>query len=305
MDLKKPLTISEQLEQLESHGLVIADRSCAANFLSEVNYYKFTGYALQLRLNEETSDFVPGHTFEEVRSLYLFDSEMRNVLRKYLEIAEIYYKTQIANSFSLEKCTAPPYDQHYDERNYYDVEGFHHILDVFQKEKGYYADSLIVKHHNEFYDGKMPLWVIVELMSFSSVSMLYRAMYTTSKDRIASKLHIGSATLANHLHCLSVLRNKCSHGARLLNTRFHPPAKLSSTFLRRHPTVNNASLFAYLLVLAWRLPSKDDRKSLVLDVCEIISRYEDVLDLSLIGFPTNYASILSWICNSGDKRDAT
>lgn len=292
MNLKKPLTISEQLDQLEAHGLIIDDRPSAANFLSEVNYYKFTGYALHLRLNEESSDFIPGHTFEEVRNLYSFDSEMRSVLRKYLEIAEIYYKTLIANSFSLEKCTAPPYDQHYDDRNYYDVEGFHHVLDVFQKEKGYYADSLIVKHHNEYYDGKMPLWVMVELMSFSSVSMLYRAMYTSSKDLIANKLGIGSATLANHLHCLSVLRNKCSHGARLLNTRFHPPAKLSSAFLRRHPTVDNASLFAYLLVLGWRLPSKDDRQSLITEVCSILSRYEDVLDLSLVGFPANYVSIL-------------
>ncbi len=292
MDLKKPLTISEQVEQLKSHGLLVADCPSAEKFLTRVNYYKFTGYTLQFRVGKDRSDFVPGHTFEEVRDLYFFDSELRSIFRKYLEIVEVFYKTQIAYTFSLEKCVAPPYDQHYYSENYYDAVGFHRVLDNFQKEKGYYSDSLIVKHHMERYDGKMPLWVMVELMSFSNVSMLYKAMYSSSKERIAKGSHIGASTLTNHLHCMSVLRNKCSHGARLLNTRFHPPAKLSRSFLQRHPSIDNATLFAYVLVLLWRLPSPDDKGSLIVDLCKLIARYDRVIDLSLIGFPVDYETFL-------------
>ena len=49
MDLKKPLTFDEQLDKLVSHGTVIADREKAKDILKRVNYYRFTGYALQFR----------------------------------------------------------------------------------------------------------------------------------------------------------------------------------------------------------------------------------------------------------------
>lgn len=49
MDLKKPLTFDEQLDKLVSHGIVIADREKAKDILKRVNYYRFTGYALQIR----------------------------------------------------------------------------------------------------------------------------------------------------------------------------------------------------------------------------------------------------------------
>ena len=47
-------------------------------------------------------------------------------------------------------------------------------METFSREKNYYKDSLIVKHHKIKYSSKMPLWVIVELMSFSNMSKLYR-----------------------------------------------------------------------------------------------------------------------------------
>ncbi|MFC2662726.1 MAG: Abi family protein, partial [Eubacterium sp.] len=143
----------------------------------------------------------------------------------------------------------------------------------------------------KYYEGKMPLWVMVELMSFSSVSKLYNAMYTSSKQAIATNCKTSPRTLSNHLHCLSVLRNKCSHAARLINTNYNPPAKLSSTFLRDNPSVSNSSLFAYLLVLKWRLPTKQLKNSFRKEIFGLLNKYKDVLDLSLMGIPQNYRNI--------------
>lgn len=41
---------------------------------------------------------------------------------------------------------------------------------------------------------------------------------------------VGKDTLENHLHCLSVLRNKCAHAARMYNMNFNPPAKFTTFF---------------------------------------------------------------------------
>ena len=91
---------------------------------------------------------------------------------------------------------------------------------------------------------------------------------------------------------MSVLRNKCAHAARLINTRYNPPAKLSQKFLRDNPSVSNDSLFAYLKVLLYRLPSDDLRNEFKSKLFKLIEEYQDVVDLSLIGFPMNYKNLL-------------
>lgn len=290
MDLKQPLTYEEQLNRLLEHGLLLASdkRNYYVEILKKVNYYRFTGYALQFRIGENDSDFVAGTTFDQIYDIYLFDEELRNTLRKYIEIAEVYYRSQIAYNFSLAKCKNPPHNQHYDEKNYYNKKGFHEVMETFQKEKNYYKDSLIVKHHKNKYSGKMPLWVIVELMSFSNISKLYNSMYFSEKDIIAHAVGTGRSVLENNLHCLSVLRNKCAHAAKLYNTEYNPPASLPVNFMRQNPQVKNNSLFAYVLVLIRRLPSEEYRKDLCDEISFLLEKYKGKIDLNKMGFPSNY-----------------
>ena len=292
MDLKKPLTFDEQLDKLAAHGMIITDREKAKDILKRVNYYRFTGYALQFRQAPSGSDYIVGTTFETVYHLYKVDEILRDTFRRYIEKAEVYYRTQIAYGFSIAKCTETPYDQHYDENNFYNKKGYREVMENFSREKNYYKDSLIVKHHKMKYSSKMPLWVIVELMSFSNMSKLYSSMYYSEKDAIAHMVGVGRDTLENHLHCLSVLRNKCAHAARMYNTDFNPPAKFTTSFLRKHPEIKNNSLFAYTLVLLKRLPDESSKKSLIQTVENVISEYSDDIDLKLIGFPENYMEIM-------------
>ena len=292
MDLKKPLTFDEQLDKLAAHGMIITDREKAKDILKSVNYYRFTGYALQFRQAPSGSDYILGTTFETVYHLYKVDEILCDTFRRYIEKAEVYYRTQIAYGFSIAKCTETPYDQHYDENNFYNKKGYREVMENFSREKNYYKDSLIVKHHKMKYSSKMPLWVIVELMSFSNMSKLYSSMYYSEKDAIAHMVGVGRDTLENHLHCLSVLRNKCAHAARMYNTDFNPPAKFTTSFLRKHPEIKNNSLFAYTLVLLKRLPDESSKKSLIQTVENVISEYSDDIDLKLIGFPENYMEIM-------------
>lgn len=292
MELKCPLTIEEQLEKLQSHGIIIENIDEAKGFLQTVSYYRLTGYILHFRKNPSNSDLIAEHLFSEIIKIYDFDLKLRSLIRQYIEINEVYYKTHISNIFALEKCTEPPYNQHYNPDNYFNKDGFNKTMECFEKEEQYYTDSLIVKHHKQNYEGKMPLWAMFELMSFSNVSMLYKAMYKTSQENIASLIGVGSKTLINHLHCMSVLRNKCAHTARLINTRYNPPARLSAKFLRDNPSVNNDSLFAYIKVLIYRLPADSLREEFKNQIIKLIEEYKDVVDLSLIGFPVNYKSVM-------------
>ena len=293
MDLKQPLSFEEQLNRLKMHGIVVNDDEKAMEILKHINYYRFTGYALQFRVDPEESTYIEGTTFENVYNLYVVDEQLRDLFRMYIEKAEVYYRTQISYGFSIVKCTQPPYDQHYNRENFYNKTGYDEVIESFKREKNYYKDSLIVKHHKTKYDSKMPLWVMVELMSFSNLSKLYSSMYISEQNKIAQAIGIGRETLENHLHCISVLRNKCAHAARLYNTKFYPPARFTKEFLRKNPEVRNNSLFAYALVLLKRLPEQKSKRSFVDAVQTVIEQYQDDIDMSLIGFPENYMEILN------------
>ena len=73
MELKKPLIFDEQLDKLAVHGMIITDREKAKDILKKVNYYRFTGYALQFRQDTSGSDYIAGTTFETVYHLYKVD----------------------------------------------------------------------------------------------------------------------------------------------------------------------------------------------------------------------------------------
>lgn len=292
MDLKKPLSYSEQVDRLIDHKLIVEDRQAAESLLKRVNYYRFTGYALQFRTEANSSDYVENTHFENVSVIVSFDEELRSLLRQYIEIAELYYRTVIAHEFSMKKCAEPPHDQHYDINNFYNKTGYQEIRDHFRKERQYYKDSLILAHHKRHYDGKLPLWAVVEMLSFSDLSKLYNAMYYSERDAIANSVGVSKETLSNHLHCLSVLRNKCAHAARLYNTTFAPKARMSAAFFRKYTEVQNDTLFAYILVLLKRLPSAGYKREFAGAVTKLFDKYKDMMDLSYIGVNGDYASVL-------------
>lgn len=292
--LKPPLSFDEQLQKLKDHNLIIQDDEMALKILKEVNYYRLSGYGLPFRLDPHSSDYRDGTSFNQLFDLYSFDEELRNLLWHYIEIAEIYYRTQISYGFALNKCMNPPHDQHYNYDNYYRKESVVGIFDALSREKGHNEDSKIVKHHESKYAGRMPLWVIVELLSFSNLSKLYSSMYISEQDCIAKNVGAGRAVLTNHLHCLSILRNKCAHGGRLYGEPLDLPASLKVGLLRKYPTVSKDSLFAYIIVLYERLPNDESRYNFLNDLITLLDKNSECIDLSQMGFPDNYKQILSY-----------
>lgn len=187
MGLKPPLSYTDQIERLKKNGVEIPDHESALSILSEANYYRLSGYALQFRIDPQKSRYQSGTSFDKIHSLYLFDTELRNLIKPYLEKIEILCRSRIA--LSLNKCQLPPHDGHYENRNFFNKASHKKIIKSLEREENYNKDSLIVKHHREKYENKMPLWVCVEIMSFSNLSKLYHAMYISDKETIATLLY--------------------------------------------------------------------------------------------------------------------
>lgn len=292
-DLKAPLLYGDQIKKLKEHNMCIEDPNFALEILPKTNYYRLSGYALQQRISANSSDYISGTSFDKTYQIYCFDCMLRSFLRKYIEIVEIYFRTQISYNFAIAKCMQPPHDQHYNANNFYYKEGFKEVMDNFSREKKYYHDSLIMQHHAKNYQGKLPLWVMVEMLSFSNLSKLYACMYTSEQAAIATAVGSGISTLKNHLHCISILRNKCAHAARLYNITFNPPVKFNTSFLRKHPEIHTTTLFSYILVLWKRLPDKETQLLFKTELRTIIDEFSEYIDFSCIGFPENYLDFFS------------
>lgn len=50
MELKGPLSFECQIKRLIDQGMVVKDAEKAEAILKRINYYRFTGYALQFRM---------------------------------------------------------------------------------------------------------------------------------------------------------------------------------------------------------------------------------------------------------------
>ena len=120
----------------------------------------------------------------------------------------------------------------------------------------------------------------------------------SEQDAIASSCGKTRVVFANHMHVLSVLRNKCCHGARLYNTVFHPSVQLGRYYLKKHPEVAVDTLFAAILALLRFAPTQDAKEKWCAELCACIQKYRVYMELEYIGFPQNYEQLLrnEWQC---------
>ncbi len=126
------LSFMDQLQKLESRGLHIPDRAAAADFLSHINYYRFTGYCLAFQI--DGSQFRPGVQFDDVRYACDFDASLRSLVGDWLQLAELDLRTQTCH-FITERygafghCDAANFSQRFSKRVTHA-----HWLDRLQKE---------------------------------------------------------------------------------------------------------------------------------------------------------------------------
>lgn len=91
---KPPLSFDKQIELLASRGLVVSDCVKAEQFLSQVNYYRFSAYCLPFEIKRHQFHF--GVTFKQIQKLYEFDRRLRFLIDEALEVIEISVRTAVS-----------------------------------------------------------------------------------------------------------------------------------------------------------------------------------------------------------------
>ena len=81
-------TLEEQIEILQSKGLIIDDVNFAKEVLLRENYFFLAGYRHLLLKSKNDKRFLPNANFNELYALFNFDRQVRNIIFKNLLIIE-------------------------------------------------------------------------------------------------------------------------------------------------------------------------------------------------------------------------
>ena len=205
--------LNEQIEIFKHKGMIIQDESYAKQVLLRENYFFLNGYRHLFYKSKDEKKFIPGTTFEELYSLFLFDRSFRNVIFKYLLVIENNLKS--ITSYQLSKKYG------YRERDYLRAKNFTHdvsrqrqVNDLLKKMKRQIrvngSQHSATLHYVSNY-GYIPLWILVKVLSFGIVSEMFSILKPEDQEEISKIYNVEVDDLLVYLPILANYRNLCAH----------------------------------------------------------------------------------------------
>lgn len=308
---RKPFrTHNQMLKILRSRGMEISDGGKAKRILERENYYCIiNGYkTLFIDSSYKKEFFKKGTTFDEIFALFSLDRDLKRMLLPELLKVEGFVKSTIAYNFH----------QKYPDKNSYLA--FENYTSKSDKTKDILSiiatlSNCISKQRNnavtyyiENYQ-HCPLWVLVNFMSFGSISKLYRVLDDNIRLNIAKEItkhykkyyannrQISPEMLDECLGAFVMFRNTCAHDERLYNykARFKDGALgkfLNTQLLSCH------NLFSILVLLKIFL-KKDEYKKFIRSYDSLINRYSPKFKSISISEVTDSCGICAqWISSN-------
>lgn len=285
--IKQPASYEKQIKSIKDKGFLVSDPKECRSFLEKVSYYRLKAYYLPFK--KKDGSYFSNIDFQRVQNIYFFDQALRTLVFSAIETVEIHLRTQISYYFSMK----------YGSLGYCDPGNFNpgfnkpdfdsRIQQVIKENK----TSLIVKHHETYYAGQYPLFVIIEFFSIGFLSHFYLYMKKPDRKQISRNLYNApDQTLLSWFRCLTDLRNKCAHYSRLYYWIFTAqPAFHNDTpvFPVDFSAINKKKLFTQLYMLKLMFPDKSKwNTEFVVPLKELIDEYKNDISLKHIGFPDDW-----------------
>lgn len=213
MSNKEFKNLEEQIAIMEYKGMDIPNKEYAKEVLIRENYFFLNGYRHLFMKSENEKRFIPGTTFDELYSLFLFDRTFRNIIFKNLLVIENNIKSII--SYQLSKKYGYKESEYLKAKNFTtDPKKSRQVQDLIKKMKRQVRVNAphhtATSHYLNNY-GYIPLWILVKVLSFGIVGELFAILKNEDKQSIADLYHLDVETLTVYLPILSNYRNLCAH----------------------------------------------------------------------------------------------
>ena len=94
------MTLAQQIQTLQSRGLIIADTNKAEQALDAISYFRLADYWYHLEADHHTHQFLRNSHFEEVLACYYFDKDLKALLFKAIQTIEVAVRSKIIKHFA-------------------------------------------------------------------------------------------------------------------------------------------------------------------------------------------------------------
>lgn len=236
--IKKPfLTIEQQIKLLESRGMKI-DKTAESTLIREGYYAIVNGYKEPFIDKEATNNakddrYIQGTTFEHLHILFDVDRTMRECTFPLLIRAETTLRTIISYRF----CERYPQEDAYlhdyvycGKQQYFKPDSYQKNVDKLKAHLTRAHDNTVyphdfIQHYLDKY-GHVPLWVLVNVLTFGNISNLYSLLPRSLRNAICKTIaneqgikFIKENELRLHIETLVDFRNVCAHDDRFYCAR--------------------------------------------------------------------------------------
>ncbi|WP_365936218.1 Abi family protein [uncultured Traorella sp.] len=164
-------------------------------------------------------------------------------------------------------------------------------------------DYAYIHHYQKKYSN-VPLWVLINVLTMGTKSVMFNVLTQDLKASIAKEFHVNPKELSQMNHVATKFRNTCAHGERLYNKRVNESIpdlpihrKLDISKVNGQYIKGKSDLFSVVILLKYLL-SKEDFKMLKKEIIKKINLYlkstsfitkNDLFDM--MGFPYNWERI--------------
>lgn len=291
--------------KLVSRGLEVDDEEKLRRILRLVGYYRFTGYLYPFR-KPASDNYKSGTTLETVWRLYSFDRRLRLITADALARIEVAVRTKVMECHSLAFNGNPfVYCDHsalpglrasqFDE--------FEAMIDKAIRQARNASDPAVAHHAAKYGVTKIPVWMLMENLSFGDVVRYYRGCPTNVQMQVANGFGVWPGIFNNWLDILRRVRNTCAHHGRLWNRKINYPvsynfnkatdlADLYACVAIQRP-LPHTTLFTTLSICNWLLQRIRPESKWKARIKALLFEYSDI-SLPDMGFPPNWYMCSLW-----------
>ncbi|WP_225048597.1 Abi family protein [Lacticaseibacillus kribbianus] len=326
MNSKPFTTHAQQIQILQSRGLKVD--SNAVHALEEIGYYAvINGYKWSFLQRDSSGEvihpehYATGSSFNEILALYNFDADLRATLYRSLLKYESVLGAEISYKFSEAYPEANAYlaidkynrDPHQTGMVVGTISSLSRELQAQWRQ---HDEENAVKHYVNKH-GHVPLWVLVNFMTFGELNYFYANLTESLQLKIA-KDFTQQRTTAYHLEqysttpieallainkIVNTFRNAVAHGEITFSRHLNKSTKMYpiKQALQRKDVIlhSQAGVFELIFSLKLVLP-RPDYERLVVEVTKLITTYRDQFKsvsfnaiLQDMNFPQNFAQALA------------
>lgn len=279
------MTIEEQVENLKAIGLIIEDEDYAKKILNDISYFRLIK-AYSLNLKARNGNYNKDITFNQIVDLYLFNANLRQLLFPQIEKIEVNMRCRVANHISQEYGVLG----YKDSKNFADESYHEEFMEEIELEISRNSKAPFVKNFRDNYEGgELPMYALVEVFSFGTLSKFYKNLSNKDKKTIAKPFGVGYTYLESWIESISYVRNICAHYGRLYNAKLAKTPILYKEYITAG--IRNNRIFGVLLCMKHLLKGDRHWNQFVDQIDLLFEKYENV-DKKTMGFPEDWKELL-------------